>query len=76
MNGDDWDAALSEKKEERWRAWISALYYLEELKIPRCLKPSDMNGELTYELHHFSDASGAVSYLRIAVRVARCIVRS
>ena len=69
MNGDDWDAALSEKKEERWRAWISALYYLQELKIPRCLKPSDMNGELTYELHHFSDASGeaygAVSYLRI-----------
>ena len=70
MNGDDWDAALSEKKEERWRAWILALYYLEELKIPRCLKPSDMNGESTYELHHFSDASGeaygAVSYLRIA----------
>ena len=70
MNGDDWDAALPEKKEERWRAWISALYYLEELKIPRCLKLSDMNGELTYELHHFSDASGeaygAVSYLRIA----------
>ena len=47
-----------------------ALYYLEKLKIPRCLKPSNMNGELTYELHHFSDASGeaygAVSYLRIA----------
>ena len=70
MNGDDWDAVLSEKKEERWRAWILALYYLEELKIPRCLKPSDMSGELNYELHHFSDASreayGAVSYLRIA----------
>ena len=70
MNGDDWDAALSEKKEERWRAWILALYYLEELKVPRCFKPFDTNGELTYELHHFSDASGeaygAVSYLRIA----------
>ena len=25
MNGVDWDAALSEKKEERWRAWISTL---------------------------------------------------
>ena len=70
MNGVDWDAALSEKKEERWRAWISTLYYLEELKIPRFLKPSNMNGDLTYELHHFCDASGeaygAVSYLRIA----------
>ena len=43
---------------------------MEELKIPRFLKPSNMNGDLTYELHHFCDASGeaygAVSYLRIA----------
>ena len=72
MNGDDWDAALSEKKEIQWRAWISALYYLEELKIPHCLKPCGMSGELIYELHHFSDASeeayGTVSYLRIAVK--------
>ena len=49
MKGDDWDAAMSEKKEEQWRAWISALYCLEELKTPRCLKPFNMNGELTYE---------------------------
>ena len=38
--------------------------------MPRCFKPSNMNGELTYELHHYFDASaeayGAVSYFCIA----------
>ena len=43
---------------------------MEKLKIPRCLKPANINRELTYELHHFCDASGgvygAVSFFRIA----------
>ena len=65
INGDDWDAALNKKKEERWKAWNSIVYYLEELKI--C---SLMNRELTYKLHYFSYASGeaydSVSYVSIA----------
>ena len=64
-----WDEALKSDEIERWEAWLESLQQLENLKIDRCFKSSDLVGPLTYKMHHFADASklayGAVSYLRV-----------
>ena len=53
----------------RWTSWLEELPKLEQFALERCLKQSDCAGIVSYQLHHFSDASevayGAVSYLRL-----------
>ena len=74
----DWDEVISDEQIERWKQWLSSLRQLENVKIRRCFKSLELSGQLTYELHHFADAStvayGAVSYLRIVDEnfVVRC----
>ena len=69
LNSLDWDEELPNAAVERWNSWMSSLHHLEKVKVKRCFKPPDLEGEVTYELHHFADASseayGAVSYLRV-----------
>jgi hypothetical protein len=52
-----------------WEKWIDNLPGLEQLAIPRYLKPASLGGLSSIQLHYFADTSeigyGAVSYLRL-----------
>ncbi len=62
----DWDAAMPEDVERKWREWMAELPLLTEHPIPRRLLTSSCTFNL--QLHGFSDASTkayrAVIYLR------------
>ena len=61
-----WDEPVSEAAEKKWRAFISGLDQLQQLRIPRFIRCTEKTE--TAELHVFGDASelayGAVAYLR------------
>ncbi|XP_069133232.1 uncharacterized protein [Argopecten irradians] len=65
----DWDSPLSDDLSARWLRWRLDLNNLKDLKVNRCLKPSDFGETVSVELHHFSDAStqgyGQCSYVRL-----------
>ncbi|CAB3981675.1 Hypothetical predicted protein [Paramuricea clavata] len=62
----DWDDELPYKLKNQWKNWFNELHLLQEIKIPRCLKNSNLVTSVT--LHSFSDASekeyAAVVYAR------------
>ena len=62
----DWDDELPEKLKNEWENWFNELHLLQGIKIPRCLKNSNLVTSVT--LHSFSDASekayAAVVYAR------------
>ncbi|XP_062600914.1 uncharacterized protein LOC134262527 [Saccostrea cucullata] len=64
-----WNDPLPADRLLEWEAWIKDLQNLDLIKVPRCLIPSDFGKPITFELHHFSDAStngyGQCSYLRV-----------
>ena len=64
-----WDDPLQDELLIRWNKWSSELSELSNIKIERCYKPHNFGRVVTYELHHFSDAStcgyGQCSYLRM-----------
>ena len=64
-----WDDDIPEELAEEWLKWLNDLPKLENLKIPRCVKPSEFGDVTMYQLHVFSDASttgyGAAIYLKI-----------
>lgn len=53
----DWDSPLSDDLSARWLRWKLDLNNLKDLKVNRCLKPSDFGETVSVELHHFSGAS-------------------
>ena len=63
-----WDEPVPPKIADEWRLWTNSLRFLSELRIPRCVCPSEFVDGVA-ELHTFSDASmsgyGAVCYLRV-----------
>ena len=61
-----WDEPVPPDLARKWISWLRSLDELENIRVPRCVKPSGFDdGHL--ELHHFSDASassyGCCSYL-------------
>ncbi|XP_022102055.1 uncharacterized protein LOC110985381 [Acanthaster planci] len=64
-----WDEELPSQHREDWQRWKQDLGKLEQLRINRCIKPYGYKDGVSYQLHHFSDASeaayGAVTYLRM-----------
>ena len=69
---EDWDAEIPDLQRKQWSEWKSQLYDIENIQIPRCLKPKDFKEVKYSQIHVFSDASvrgyGAVAYLRICDR--------
>ena len=66
----DWDQALPDHEDGRWRQWLAEPQRLKEVVVPRCLKP--VEGEaVSSQFHVFCDASeaafGAVIYLRTSL---------
>ena len=74
-----WDQGLSEIPglQLEWDKWIKSLAELEQIRVPRCVVPTDPK-PVAIELHNFSDAStvgyGACAYVRVvfADGVAKC----
>ena len=66
--GLDWDAPIPDPLIVRFKNWCEQLLSLSEIKISRCVKPSDLNVS-SVEFHHFADASTSgycvCSYLRL-----------
>ena len=65
----DWDDEVGESQKARWSSWLEDLPLLNEVRIPRCFKPTGLADVFHVELHHFCDASeyayGAASYIKI-----------
>ena len=71
-DGLKWDDLIEPIHLQRWNKWLQELPKLEQLHVPRSIKPeswNDANANPT-QLHTFADASqsgyGAVSYLRFS----------
>ena len=52
-----WDEQIDERSAYEWLKWKNNLLTLENVTVPRCYKPKDFGKNITYSLHHFSDAS-------------------
>lgn len=67
--GASWDEPLSEEHMKNWQDWLEETMDMQQIKVPRCLKPKDFGEIVKVELHHFSDAStvayGAASYAKL-----------
>ena len=65
----NWDDDISDTEAVQWQAWLQTLTQLQKFTVSRCYKSADFGRIISYELHHFSDAStnayGACSYLRV-----------
>ncbi|XP_069990659.1 uncharacterized protein [Penaeus vannamei] len=64
-----WDENMGDKEGARWRKWLEQLPKLSRFKLPRSLVPISFGSIVSYQLHHFADASqsghGTASYLRM-----------
>ena len=63
-----WDENIPEHLANKWEKWLQSLDAVQNVTIQRSIKPSDVEGKVVYQLHHFSDASttvyATVSYIR------------
>jgi hypothetical protein len=70
----DWDTPIPSGLCEQWNKWIQSLVVLNQVQVPRCVKPLGFDDAFV-ELHHFSDASeaayGCCSYLRCVNKEGR-----
>ena len=57
--GFSWDEELTTNYVTEWKKWINSLTDLNQLKVPRCYKPTEFGTVTTIEIHHFADASSA-----------------
>ena len=63
----DWDDEVPLSLKVRWQHWLDVLSRLNDIRIPRCIKPSQFD-DAALELHHICDSSqlayGCCTYLR------------
>ena len=65
-----WDEQIDERSAYEWLKWKNNLLTLEKITVTRCYnKPKDFGKNITYSLHHISNASesgyGEANYLRM-----------
>ena len=64
-----WDENLPSDILSSWMKWMEDLPKLNQISLPRCMKPQGFGIVENVQLHHFSDASvdgyGTVSYIRM-----------
>ena len=53
----EWDDPAPQNLKTRWEEWLQEMPLLTSTQITRCLKPENLDGEMTSELHFFADAS-------------------
>ena len=70
-----WDDKLTGPYLDIWENWLSSLPKLEELHMPRCLRPTEFGDISLTQLHYFADASshgyGVVVYVRFSNTVGQ-----
>jgi hypothetical protein len=63
-----WDELIEADHVKRWNTWLKELPRIEQLRVPRCIKPTNTPEIVSTQLHTFADASqrgyGAVTYIR------------
>ena len=66
-----WDQPISGETLEKWLVWKSSLPLLGKITVPRCYFSHLEHKGVTFQLHHFCDASesgyGNISYLCLEV---------
>ena len=64
-----WDEPIGEEIAQHWSDWLESLSHLVDFKIRRNFAPDSFGKIVSWQLHHFSDASqqgyGTASYLRV-----------
>ncbi|XP_067947249.1 uncharacterized protein [Watersipora subatra] len=64
-----WDTPLEGSILQKWKQWKAQMGHIDQIQIPRCLKPNYLQVVQTAELHTFADAStsgyGLCAYLRL-----------
>ena len=67
--GLSWDEPIPDNYLNQWRLWLLDLPKLTQFSIARCMTSTKLTEPVSYELHHFSDASevgyGTIAYLRL-----------
>ncbi|XP_033624666.1 uncharacterized protein LOC117288077 [Asterias rubens] len=53
----EWDKEIGERETVAWNQWLLNIVKLEQMSIPRSVRPSDFVDVATCQLHAFSDAS-------------------
>ena len=63
-----WNEKVSDQHRMKWQKWKTKLHMLEDVRIPRCLKPPGFGKSVSTTIHNFADASeigyGVASYMR------------
>ena len=64
-----WDEPIGEEMSHMWSEWLDSLSRLGDFRIPRNVAPENFGKIISWQLHHFADASqqgyGTASYLRM-----------
>ena len=68
-----WDEPKDEKSSYELFKWKYTMMAMDNINIPRCYKPAELDEIVEYALHHFSDVSeteyGYASYLRMSMKM-------
>ena len=70
------DDQIDAKHIRLWNIWLKELPKIEQLRIPRCMKPSSLNEIVSTQLHTFADASqrGMVQLFTYDLKISKALL--